>query len=206
LWDYRLAVERDMSIFGDVSQFLEQRIDEFLKNNPHLELQALDEKLREQELETLRLIGDLKGRQTSVEQQIITTAAEIKRWHARIAKAQAAGRQDLVEPAQAQEAQLLRQGNQYWGQMEGLRDRINQTQSVQQQIQAQRQAVQAKIAAAKVARNAATAAAPANTAGSPWNGAWSTAATPPRAMDPLEESFAKWEADEELQQMKRNMR
>ncbi len=192
-----------MGLFDDVSQFLESRIDEFLKNNPHLELQALDEKLREQEVETMRLIGDLKARQTSVEQQIITTATEIKRWHGRIEKAKAAGRQDLVEPAQAQEAQLLRQGNQHWGQMEGLRDRIAQTQTVQQKIHQQRQALKIKIAQAKVAQTPAQnqrAAAP-----SPWNGAWSTAAAPPKAMDPLETSFAQWEADEELQQMKRNM-
>jgi uncharacterized protein (TIGR04376 family) len=191
-----------MGLFDDVSQFLESRIDEFLKNNPHLELQALDEKLREQEVETLRLIADLKTRQTSVEQQIITTAAEIKRWHGRIEKARAAGRKDLLEPAQAHEAQLLRQGNQHWGQMEVLRDRITQTQTVQQKIQQQRQALKARIATAK----AAQATAQTTAAQSAWNGAWSTAAASPKAMDPLETSFAQWEADEELQQMKRNMK
>jgi uncharacterized protein (TIGR04376 family) len=189
-----------MGLFDDVSQFLENRIDEFLKNNPHLELQALDEKLREQEVETMRLIADLKTRQTSVEQQIITTAEEIKRWHVRIEKAKAAGRKDLVEPAQAHEAQLLRQGNQHWGHMEVLRDRLHQTQTVQQKIHQQRQALKTKIAQAKAAQTQAQSAAQ-----SPWNSAWSTAAVPPRAMDPLETSFAQWEADEELQQMKRNM-
>jgi uncharacterized protein (TIGR04376 family) len=201
-------VERAMGLFDDVSQFLESRIDEFLKNNPHLELQALDEKLREQEVETMRLIADLKTRQTSVEQQIITTAAEIKRWHERIDKAKAAGRKDLVEPAQAHEAQLLRQGNQHWGHMEVLRDRINQTQTVQQKIQQQRQELKAKIATAKAAQTQAaqTQAQSKTAAQSAWNTAWSTAAAPPKAMDPLETSFAQWEADEELQQMKRNMR
>ncbi len=192
-----------MGLFDDVSQFLESRMDEFLKNNPHLELQALDEKLREQEVETMRLIGDLKARQTNVEQQIITTAAEIKRWHGRIEKAKAAGRKDLVEPAQAYEAQLLRQGNQHWGQMEVLRDRINQTQTVQQKIQQQRQELKAKIATAKAAQ---TQAQTKTAAQSPWNGAWSTAAASPKAMDPLESRFAQWEADQELQQMKRNMK
>jgi uncharacterized protein (TIGR04376 family) len=191
-----------MGLFDDVSQFLESRIDEFLKNNPHLELQALDEKLREQEVETMRLIADLKARQTSVEQQIMTTAEEIKRWHVRIEKAKAAGRQDLVEPAQSHEAQLLRQGNQHWGHMEVLRDRLKQTQTVQQKIHQQRQDLKAKIAKAKAAQ---TQAQTKTAAQSPWNSAWSTAASPPRTMDPLETSFAQWEADEELQQMKRNM-
>ena len=30
-----------MGVFDDVSRFLEDRLEEFLKNNPHLELQAL---------------------------------------------------------------------------------------------------------------------------------------------------------------------
>ena len=63
-----------MGLFDDVSQFLETRIDEFLKNNPHLELQALDEKLFEQERESDRLIVDLKSRLQGVESQIRTTA------------------------------------------------------------------------------------------------------------------------------------
>ncbi|MFM2431489.1 MAG: hypothetical protein RLZZ511_2702 [Cyanobacteriota bacterium] len=189
-----------MGLFDDVSQFLEKRIDEFLKNNPHLELQALDEKLREQEVETMRLIADLKTRQTQVEQEIIATAQEIKRWNERIAKAETAGRQDLVQPARAHEANLLRQGNQHWGQMEVLRDRLNQTQAVQQKIHQQRKALQAKIAEAKAARTAASAAAQ-----NPWENTWSTAAVNPKPMDPLERRFADWEADEEIQRMKRNL-
>lgn len=196
-----------MGLFDEVSQFLEQRLDEFLKNNPHLELQALDEKLHEQEVETMRLIGSLKARQTQVEQEIVTTAQDIKRWHSRIEKARAAGRQDLVEPAQAHEAKLLRQGNQLWGNMEILRDRITQTQTVQQKIHQQRQQLQIKLKQAKAAQAAAKAAAQkTDRAQSAWSTAWSTATTPPRAMDPLEEEFAKWEADEEIARMKRNMR
>lgn len=198
-----------MGLFDDVSQFLENRIDEFLRNNPHLELQALDEKLREQEVETMRLIGDLKARQTEVEGQIVTTAQEIKRWHARIAKAQAAGRKDLVEPAQAHEAQLLRQGNQLWGHMEILRDRIHQTQTVQKKIHQQRQALKVKLEQAQAARAAAQAQAAAETASrtqTAWTGAWSSSASPASTnMDPLEKRFAEWEADEEIQRMKRNL-
>jgi uncharacterized protein (TIGR04376 family) len=191
-----------MGLFDDVSQFLERRIDEFLQNNPHLELQALDEKLREQEVETMRLIADLKTRQTQVEQAIIATAQEIKRWNERIAKAESAGRQDLVQPARAHEANLLRQGNQHWGQMEVLRDRLNQTQTVQQKIHQQRKALQAKIAEAKAARATANVA---STTQNPWENAWSTAPATPKPMDPLERRFADWEADEEIQRMKRNL-
>ncbi|MEY3222150.1 MAG: hypothetical protein RLZZ203_1006, partial [Cyanobacteriota bacterium] len=48
-----------MSLFDDLSRFLESRLEEFLRNNPHLELQALLEQLREQEEDTLKLVADL---------------------------------------------------------------------------------------------------------------------------------------------------
>jgi uncharacterized protein (TIGR04376 family) len=197
-----------MGVFNDVSQFLENRIDEFLKNNPHLELQALEEKLREQEVETQRLIVDLQTRQQQVERQILEIAQEVKRWHDRIAKARAANRPDLAEPAQVQEANLIRQGNQLWGHMEVLTDRLQQTQTVQQKINQQRQEVQAKVVQAKAARAAAQAAASPSSsqaAYNPWAGSWSAASPPPPPMDPLEEKFAQWEANEEIDRMKRQM-
>ena len=52
-----------MSLFDDLSQFLEERLDEFLENNPHLELQAIEEQLREQEEDTNKLIIDLQLRE-----------------------------------------------------------------------------------------------------------------------------------------------
>jgi uncharacterized protein (TIGR04376 family) len=191
-----------MGLFDDVSKFLENRIDEFLKNNPHLELQALDEKLREQEFETKRLIADLQARQKQIESQILETAQDVKRWHDRIQKAKAAGRQDLVEPAQAHEANLIRQGNQLWGHMEILKDRLNQTQAVLPKIQTQRQEIKVRIEQAKVAR-AAEQAQKAQSAASSASSAWSSGYVA-KPMDPLEEKFAKWEADEEIQRMKRS--
>ena len=55
-----------MGLFDDVSKFLETQIDEFQKNNPHLELQALDEKLAEQQRESDRMLSDLKSRLQTV--------------------------------------------------------------------------------------------------------------------------------------------
>jgi uncharacterized protein (TIGR04376 family) len=193
-----------MGMFDDVSKFLENRIDEFLKNNPHLELQALDEKMREQELETTRLVGDLQGRQKQVEAQILETAQDVKRWHDRITKAKAAGRLDLVEPAQAHEADLIRQGNQLWGHMEILADRLKQTQQVREKIQTQRQALLIKLNQAKADRAAAQAQATQTATTTSATSAWSSGYIP-KPMDPLEEQFAKWEANEEIQRMKREM-
>jgi len=90
-----------MGLFEDLSRFLENRLDEFLKANPHLELMALEEQLRGQEEDSINLLGDLKRRQQQIEDSILSTAQEIQRWHERIQKAEAANRQDLVQPAKA---------------------------------------------------------------------------------------------------------
>lgn len=113
-----------MSLFDDLSQFLEERLDEFLEKNPHLEFQALEEQLREQERDTNKLILQLQQQEKSLQDQILAIAEEIKIWHGRVAKAQAANKQDLAEAAREREAALLRQGNQVWGQMEGVKKEL----------------------------------------------------------------------------------
>ncbi len=188
-----------MGLFDDVSKFLENQIDEFLKNNPHLELQALDEKLAEQQRESDRLLVDLRSRLQAVESKIRETAEEIKRWNARIEKAKKAGRNDLVILAEAHEAELLREGNQTWGQMELLRDRIPQTEKLTLQIQQRRQELKIKLEEARSQREKSRTEGP-----NPWRDT-SVKATPTMPRDPLEKKFASWEAEQELQQMKRKL-
>jgi hypothetical protein len=93
-----------MGLLDDLTAFLEQRLEEFLRSHPELELQALDENLREQEADLRRSLVDLQAQQHQAEQDILTTAQEIQRWHERIQKAKTANRQDLVEAAQEREA------------------------------------------------------------------------------------------------------
>jgi uncharacterized protein (TIGR04376 family) len=133
-----------VGLFDDLNRFLEDRLEEFIRNNPHLELQAIEEQLREQEEDTLRLIADLQLQQKGLQDEILSIAQDIQRWHERIDKAKSAGRQDLAQGAQEREAALLRQGNQRWGQMEGVKQRITQAKELQRQIQTRRQEVRAK--------------------------------------------------------------
>ncbi len=187
-----------MGIFDDFSRFLEERLDEYMRANPQLELMVLEEKLREQEEETLQLMTELKREERQVQDKILELAHEIQLWHTRIEKAKAANRLDLAEPAQKHEENLLRQGNQLWGQMEMLKQRIQQTQELQQQIQQRRKEVQAKVAA-----NQST-----STAGSPPTGtprSSSSGSTPPPSADRLEQEFRRWEAEQELEELKRRM-
>ncbi|RCJ15293.1 TIGR04376 family protein [Nostoc sp. ATCC 43529] len=189
-----------MGLFDDLSRFLENRLEEFLRNNPHLELEALLEQLREQEEDTLKLIADLQLQEKRSQDDILATAQEIQRWHIRVQKAKDAGRQDLVTAASEREAALLREGNQRWGQMQGLKERINQSQELLRKIQQRRQEVQAKAAEAQTARAKAQTQQRLET-----NGWWNQTSTNSSSFDDLEEKFRRWETQDELEQMKRNM-
>lgn len=187
-----------MSLFEDLSRFLETRLDEFLRANPHLELRALADQLRGQEEDSVRLLGDLNRREKQLENSILETAQDIQQWHSRVAKARAANRQDLVGPAQEREAALLRQGNHLWGQLKGVKERIEQTKELYQRVKTKRQEVKTKIAqAAAAAPKVST-----DWGTSGWN---QSAYSFNQSLDPLDESFRQWEAEEELNELKRKM-
>ena len=189
-----------MSLFDDLSRFLESRLEEFLRNNPHLELEALLEQLREQEEDTLKLLAELQLQEKRSQDEILSTAQEIQKWHIRIQKAQAAGRQDLATPAQEREAALLREGNQMWGQMQGLKERISQSQELLRKIQQRRQEVQTKAAELQIARTKAqTQKVETETHG------WNTPTNSNSNFDDLENTFRRWETQDELEKLKRNM-
>ncbi|NEU75912.1 TIGR04376 family protein [Hassallia byssoidea VB512170] len=190
-----------MGLFDDLSRFLENRLEEFLRNNPHLELEALLEQLREQEADTLKLIADLQVQEKRSQDDILSTAQEIQRWHIRVQKAQSANRQDLAAAAQEREAALLREGNQRWGQMQGLKERITQSKELLRKIQVRRQEVQTKAAEAQDLRAKAQTQQRFETNG--WSNKSSSYSN---TFDDLEEKFLRWETQDELEQMKRNMK
>lgn len=193
-----------MSLFDDLSRFLETRLDEFLRANPHLEIRALEDQLRGQEEDAIRLLADLKRRERALENNILETAKDIQQWHGRIQKAQAANRQDLVGPAQEREAALLREGNHLWGQMKSVKDRIVQTHELRDRVKTKRQEVKTKIAQA-AAQSAAQSAAQATSTDWGTTGWNKTTYSNSKAVDPLDESFRRWEAEQELDELKRNM-
>jgi uncharacterized protein (TIGR04376 family) len=184
-----------MGVFEDLSRFLEERLDEFLRSNPHLELQALDEQLIEQEEAALQLVADLKRKEKHLESQILETAREIQLWHGRVEKARSKNRPDLAAASQEREAALLRQGNQLWGQMTGCKERIQQTQSLYQQIQVRRKEVGDRIATARAQQTAST-------TNSTWSVPGWSAAADPDSLDPLEQQFARWDLEDELETLK----
>lgn len=189
-----------MGLFDDINKFLEDRLDEFLRDNPHLELQAIEEQLREQEQDTRKLINKLQLEEKDLQDRILEIAKDIQTWHSRVGKAETAKRPDLAEAAREREAELLRQGNQVWGQMEGVKQRAVKAKELLLQIQQKRQEI--KTQPAPTQTNQTTSQHSSDTVG--WDrGATSNSNT--RNADSLEAEFQQWEIDEELEQIKRNL-
>ncbi len=189
-----------MSLFDDVGRFFEAKLDEFLRNHPHLELQALEEQLREQEDDTLRFIRDAQNKEKQLQEQILSTAQDIQRWHERVNKAKALGRQDLAQAAQEREAALLRQGNQLWGKMQAAKEQIEKGKELYRKIRSQRLEVQKKATEVKAATRD-TPLSRENTKS--WNQNYQFNLN--SSADPLEDTFRRWEMDEELEQMKQSI-
>ncbi len=188
-----------MGLFDDLDRFLEEQLDEFLRKNPHLEFQALEEQLKEQERDAQKIISELQLEEKSLQDEILAIARDIQTWHGRVSKAQTANRPDLAKAAQEREAALLRQGNQVWGQMQGVKNRIVQAQELLQQVKAKRQEVTARSSQAKAERY--------TTNDSSYTVGWDRGANNySRSSDPLEAEFQKWELDAELEEMKKNLK
>lgn len=192
-----------MGLFEDLSRFLETRLDEFLRANPQLELLALEDQLRGQEEGAINLLGDLKRREKQLEDSILLVAQDIQRWHGRAEKARASNRQDLVKPAEEREAALLRQGNHLWGQMKGVKERIEQTRELQRRVHDRRRELKTKIAQAAAERSAQRSQAATSSWETGWNQSPYSVFNQP--LDPLEETFQRWETEDELEILKRQM-
>jgi len=188
-----------VGIFEDFSRFFENRLDDFLRKNPHLELSILEEQLQQQEEDTLRLIAELQKQEKKLQDDILTKAQEIQRWHNWVNKAREKGRLDLAEAAAEREGALLRQGNQLWGKMQGCKERIEQAKDIYRKIKERLKEVRVKATQVEAERHRAKTAQQQTPPG--WNKSYSFDSK----ADPLLEKFRQWEMDDELEQMKRNM-
>ena len=187
-----------MGLFNDVGQFFETRLEEFLQNHPHLELQAITEQVMEQEREAFRLNRDLESQLTQIEENLTKVAKDIKHWHERVQQAESGGRGDLAAAAKQREAALLREGNQLWGKMQGTKKRLEQAKTLLFQLQNKRKEIKAKIDEIKASQKVQD----------DYTSSWENIGdrTYASASDPLEAKFAKWEMDEQIRQMKNKKR
>lgn len=188
-----------MGLFEDFTNFLESRLDEFLQNNPQLELQALSEELKGQQRDTIKSINQLQLEEQNIETEILNVAKEIQTWHIRIDKAKSAGRKDLAEEAQARENNLLSQGNLLWQKMQNVKKQIASAKELLISIEEKQKEVTLKIAQLKATQTNTNSSTNYQTQ-SQSNYQHST-----NKFDPLEDKFQHWEMEQELNEMKRNL-
>jgi uncharacterized protein (TIGR04376 family) len=188
-----------VGLFDDMKRFLETQLDDFMSKNPHLQIQVLEEQLQQQEEDSQTFLVDLRLQEKQTQAEVLSTAQEIKGWHDRVAKAQAAGRQELATAAQERVDTLLREGNQLWGKMQGIKERTAQTTKLIDTIKVRRQELKVKAAQVQAA---------AQTTSNAWERpveSWRSETSRRDPSDPLEAQFLRWEAEEELAEMKKKL-
>lgn len=177
-----------MTFLADLAAFLEQRLDDFIRANPGLELNLILLDLQEQERDTLKLLHTLEQRSQTSEKEILTLVEDIRRWRDRIKKAEAAGRSDLVKLAQEKERKLRQQGQNLWNQRSQAQSQLEPTRLLLAKIRDRRKELETRIP-----QHQATPPPPKATE------------PPPRSQDPLEAQFRDWELEAALKELKTSM-
>ncbi|MEB3255240.1 MAG: hercynine metabolism protein [Synechococcaceae cyanobacterium] len=166
------------SWLDDLEHRLENTLEAFLQANPSQEalLQEQEARDRQQSLRRQRL--ELLGQAELGRRRLLELAEEIRRWQARVQRAQEAGAEDLAGRAELHVGSLMEQGRQRWQELGELGSRFA---AVEQEL-------------VELARQAPPAASP--PAGVP------AAASPAQS---LETDWAAFEAQQELQELKQRM-
>ena len=171
------------SWLDDLEHRLENTLEAFLRANPSQEalLQEQEARDRQQSLRRQRL--ELRSQAELGRRRLLELAEEIRRWQARVQRAREAGAEDLAGRAEAHISSLMEQGRQRWQELGELGSRFA---AVEQEL-------------AQLARQAPASAAPPSS--TPEGGA---PATGSRAQT-LEADWARFEAQQELQELKKRM-
>ena len=181
-----------MGLFEDFSNFLESRLDDFLKSNPELNLTILGQEIKQQKRDTIKLITTLESKQKTLENQIVSLGQEISLWHSRIEKAKQGGRFDLAQEAEKKQASLLQQGNLTWQEMENVKQKGLEAKKLLITLEEKEREIDLKMEQLKKASQ---------TYSSSSRSAYNTYSQ----NDDLEAKFQQWEVEQELQKMKENL-
>lgn len=184
-----------MSIFDDFTNFLESRLEEFLQSNPHLNLTIIAQELNTEKQNTIKSISRLELELKTIENNILNLGKEIQTWHDRIEKAKKVGRLDLATEAENRQSMLLNQGNLLWQKMEVNKYKIVENKQKLISLETKQQEVNLKIAQLKAKEE--------NKFNSPNTNNQSSYHN---KSDNLEAKFHQWEIEQELQEMKNNLK
>ena len=109
-----------MSWLDDLERSLEQRLDAFLKANPHQDTLLREQHLqdRQRSLEQQRL--QLQQQAHERRRQLLNLAEEVRAWTARSERARSAGAQELAQRADQHVQTLMHQGRDLWQELDDL--------------------------------------------------------------------------------------
>ncbi|MBL1210641.1 TIGR04376 family protein, partial [Geminocystis sp. GBBB08] len=138
-----------MGIFEDFTFFLESRLEDFLQNNPQLNLTIIAQELNTQKQDTIKSITRLELEQKKVENDILSLGKEIQIWFDRMNKAEKLRRLDLAKEAENRKNLLLNQGNLLWQEMEKTKEKIIKNKELLISLETKEQEVNLKIAQLK---------------------------------------------------------
>ena len=109
-----------MSWLDELERSLEERLDAFLKANPHQDILLRDQHLqdRQRSLEQQRL--QLQHQAHDLRRQLLNLAEEVRNWTARSDRARTAGAQELAKRADQHIQALMNQGRDLWTELNAL--------------------------------------------------------------------------------------
>ena len=167
------------SWFEQLEAKLNQQLEAFLRANPAQEalLQDQEQQDRDQRLRQRRL--ELTQRADALRAELLQQAAMIQQWQGRVQRARQAGANDLAVRAEAHVGTLMDQGRQRWQLLEALGQAYAAVELEEQQRQ--------QRATTKQAGGPSATDGPADSTTTP----------------DLEQAWARFEADQDLEQLKR---
>ena len=109
-----------MSWLDDLERSLEQRLDAFLRANPHQDVLLREQHLQDRQRNLHQRRQRLQQEAEELRQQLLHLAKDVRDWSSRCRRARNAGAQDLAERAEQHVQELMQQGRQLWGELEQL--------------------------------------------------------------------------------------
>ena len=109
-----------MSWLDDLERSLEQRLDAFLRSNPHQDVLLREQHLQDRQRSLQQRRQRLQQEAEDLRRQLLNLATEVRDWSTRCQRARDAGATDLAERADQHINTLIQQGRQLWGDLDKL--------------------------------------------------------------------------------------
>ena len=174
------------SWFEQLEAKLEQQLEAFLKANPAQEALLQEQEQQDQARQWRERRLALQQQAEGLRAELLELAAEISRWQERVNRARQAGAADLAERAEAHRNGLMERGRQRWQLLVALGEALAELEAGLRQ----------EAAATGVSQGAAQGT----------REAGGVPGSQPTPADDLDSAWARFEADQELDQLRRRQR